>query len=956
LAFVSAEVSPSLLVAGSNVIAVEVHQSDPTSSDVSFDLELAGSSSATLTRGPYLQLGTATSIVVRWRTSVPVVGRVQFGPSPGVVAGSAQETSARTEHEVRLAGLVPDTIYYYSIGTPTTTIAGDATFHFKTSPVPGTERPLRVWVIGDSGTADANAAAVRDAYTAFTGSRPTDLWLMLGDNAYNDGLDAEYHAAVFNTYPAMLRTSVLWPAYGNHDGSASDAATNTGPYYDIFTLPKQGEAGGVASGTEAYYSFDYANIHFVCLESFETDRSTTGPMLTWLQRDVAANTQRWLVAFFHHPPYSKGSHDSDAEIELVQMRQNALPILENAGVDLVLAGHSHAYERSFLIDGHYGDSATFGAALKKDGGSGRPDASGAYQKPTYWMAPREGTVYVVNGTAGKIGGGTLNHPAMYLSQSVLGSLVLDVDGNRLDATFLDSTGVRRDYFSIVKGVAVATPYGGTPAAVPGIIQAENFDDGGPLAGYNDTTAGNSGGTYRSTDVDIQPTNDIDGGYNVGWTTAGEWLKYTVGVAATGSYQLEARVANIGAGATFHVEVDGVDRTGRIAVPDTGGWQTWQTVTTPGIALTAGSRILRVVVDSLSATGGGGNYNWFRFGNGISSPPPSTTPFGGTPAAVPGLIQAENFDLGAEGAAYHDATAGNSGGTYRSTDVDIQPTGDVDGGFNVGWTTAGEWLKYTVNVGATGSYRLETRVANVGAGATFHFEVDGVDRTGPVAVPDTGAWQTWQTISTAGISLTAGQRVIRVVFDRASAASGGVGNYNWFRLVDSTAPPPPPPAYGGTPYGGAPAIIPGTFQAENFDEGGQGVAYFDTKAGNSGASYRTTDVDIGPTSDTGGGYYVGWTKAGEWLKYTVSVTTTGTYTLETRLANIGTGATFHVEVDGVDRTGPITVPDTGAWDAWQTIATPGIPLTAGQRVIRVAFDTIGSGGAVAGFNWFQLVGR
>ena len=165
-------------------------------------------------------------------------------------------------------------------------------------------------------------------------------------------------------YPEMLRKTVLWPAYGNHDGSAADAATNTGPYYDIFTLPKQAEAGGVASGTEAYYSFDYANIHFVELESYETDRSPTGPMLTWLQRDLAANTQPWVIVFFHHPPYSKGSHNSDTEIELIEMRQNALPILENFGVDLVLSGHSHSYERSFLLDSHYGDSTPSDADLK----------------------------------------------------------------------------------------------------------------------------------------------------------------------------------------------------------------------------------------------------------------------------------------------------------------------------------------------------------------------------------------------------------------------------------------------------------------------------------------------------------------------------------------------------------------------------------------------------------------
>src|SRR2546423_1138961 len=417
-------------------------------------------------------------------------------------------------------------------------------------------------------------------------------------------------------YPGMLRKTVLWPAYGNHDGSASDSATNTGPYYDIFTLPKQGEAGGVASGTEAYYSFDYANIHFVELESFETDRSPTGPMLTWLQRDLAANTQPWVIVFFHHPPYSHGSHNSDTEIELVEMRQNALPILENFGVDLVLCGHSHAYERSFLIDGHYGDSTTFVAAMKKNGGSGRAETSElAYVKPAYSMAPHQGAVYVVAGVSAKLGTGTLDYPAMYSSQEALGSLVIDVQGNRLDAAFVDSAGATRDHFSIVKGATAplpaASPFGGTAAAVPGIVQAENFDDGGEGIAYHDTSAGNKGGLYRATDVDIQSTaTDVGGGYGIGWTRAGEWLKYTINVAATGTYTLQTRVANIGTGATFHVEVDGIDRTGPISVPDTGAWNLWQTITTTGMPLTGGGRVLRVVLDTIGTGGAVGGLNWF----------------------------------------------------------------------------------------------------------------------------------------------------------------------------------------------------------------------------------------------------------------------------------------------------------------------------------------------------------
>ncbi|MBK5298311.1 MAG: metallophosphoesterase, partial [Vicinamibacteria bacterium] len=270
------------------------------------------------------------------------------------------------------------------------------------------------------------------------------------------GTDPQFQAAVFDMYPATLRSSVLWPTLGNHDGMTADSATGTGPYYDIFTLPKAGQAGGLSSGTEAYYSFDYGNIHFVTLESFETNRSTNGAMLTWLQQDLSSTNQPWLIVFFHHPPYTKGSHNSDVDVESVEMRQNALPILEDAGVDLVLTGHSHSYERSYLIDGHYGTSGTFTAGMKVDGGNGRESGTGAYQKPA-GLASHAGAVYAVAGSSGKIGGGTLNHPAMVVSLNSLGSMVLDVDDGRLDAVFLDSSGVTRDSFTILKGSVLPAP-------------------------------------------------------------------------------------------------------------------------------------------------------------------------------------------------------------------------------------------------------------------------------------------------------------------------------------------------------------------------------------------------------------------------------------------------------------------------------------------------------------------
>ncbi len=116
------------------------------------------------------------------------------------------------------------------------------------------------------------------------------------------------------------------------------------------------------------------NLHFICLDSHETDRSPDGPMLTWLVDDLMATGADWVIAFWHHPPYTKGSHDSDVEPPLVEMRENVLPILEDFGVDLVLAGHSHSYERSFLLDSHYGSSATLKpATMILNGGDGRLD-------------------------------------------------------------------------------------------------------------------------------------------------------------------------------------------------------------------------------------------------------------------------------------------------------------------------------------------------------------------------------------------------------------------------------------------------------------------------------------------------------------------------------------------------------------------------------------------------------
>jgi hypothetical protein len=134
------------------------------------------------------------------------------------------------------------------------------------------------------------------------------------------------------------------------------------------------------------------------------------------------------------------------------MRQRFGPILEAGGVDLVLGGHSHIYERSFLLNGHYGVSSTLTPAMKLNGGDGRPAGDGAYLKPLVDVGGHKGAVYVVAGSAGQVSGTSAGfpHPAHYISLQNLGSLVLDINGNRLDATFVKSDGSKPDTFTIQK--------------------------------------------------------------------------------------------------------------------------------------------------------------------------------------------------------------------------------------------------------------------------------------------------------------------------------------------------------------------------------------------------------------------------------------------------------------------------------------------------------------------------
>lgn len=399
-------------------------------------------SSLKVDRGPYLQNMTPSSIVIKWRSQIQTRTRVHYGISEDGLFEQVGNESSSTNHEVVLENLIPDTRYYYVVYSVSARV-----FSFRTPPDEGVARPTRVWILGDSGTADKNAKSVKDAFVDFNGGAATDLMLMLGDNAYDDGADCEYQNAVFDMYPSTIAQTPVMPTIGNHDAREDGGA----PYFKIFNLPVDGESGGVPSGTESYYSFNYANIHFVSLDSEISNRSPTGAMYSWLMADLGANTQDWTVVYFHHPPYSKGSHDSDQPGgAMADMREHYTAVFEMYGVDLVFAGHSHSYERSFPILGHRGTSDTFLKSMKTDTGNGRKDGDGQYIKP--YNSVDHGVIYTVAGSAGKTRSGALNHPVHYLSMSKLGSVVLDFDGDELNVTFVSTDPEVTDYYSIVKTI------------------------------------------------------------------------------------------------------------------------------------------------------------------------------------------------------------------------------------------------------------------------------------------------------------------------------------------------------------------------------------------------------------------------------------------------------------------------------------------------------------------------
>lgn len=427
-----------------------------------------------LIRGPYLQSATSTSMIIRWRTNVPCQSVVKYGMQKDSLLQEEIKKGAATEHLVKLSGLNPMTRYYYSIedGNGSVVQKGEDNFFF-TLPVPGKEGSYRIGVFGDCGNNSSNQKEVKAQVEKYISKEGMNAWILLGDNAYGRGTDAEYQKNFFDIYKDnLLKKYPLFPAPGNHDyyGAKGAKINRNVAYFKNFSMPVRGEAGGVPSHSSAFYSFDIGNIHFISLDSYGKEKGytrlydTLGPQIRWVKKDLAAyrNKKRgWVIVYWHHPPYTMGSHNSDNEGELVQIRTNVLRIMERYGVDIILCGHSHVYERSRLMKGHYGNEMSFMASKHVLNNSSALYNGSSLSCPYIKDSANKGTVYVVTGSAGALGGRqkTFPHNAMFYSNDRIGGAsMIEVNENRLDFKWISADGEIRDYFVMMKDVNKKNTY------------------------------------------------------------------------------------------------------------------------------------------------------------------------------------------------------------------------------------------------------------------------------------------------------------------------------------------------------------------------------------------------------------------------------------------------------------------------------------------------------------------
>ena len=311
--------------------------------------------SVTLVRGPYLQQPTERSMVVVWATREAGPAEVRYGASAGTARTAVPATSrlvaatqtglgfAYYQHVAPVTGLAAATTYAYQPFVSGAAVTTEASF--TTAPRTGSGA-ISFIAFGDSGTGSAEQRQLG----ALMSKDTFDFAMHVGDIVYGnaggtgDATYATYQSYLFDIY-SWLPWKAFVPVEGNHDSRPSNGDGRA--YLDLFELPRNGATPSFPEHAERYYSFDYGPVHFVGLDTEFTflDPARQAEQLRWLAADLTSTTQPWRVVFLHRAPYSSGGeHGSSPDV-----RAAFGPVFERYGVDLVLAGHEHNYERTVPI-------------------------------------------------------------------------------------------------------------------------------------------------------------------------------------------------------------------------------------------------------------------------------------------------------------------------------------------------------------------------------------------------------------------------------------------------------------------------------------------------------------------------------------------------------------------------------------------------------------------------------
>ncbi|WP_062545236.1 carbohydrate-binding protein [Rufibacter tibetensis] len=563
-------------------------------------------------------------------------------------------------------------------------------------------------------------------------------------------------------------------------------------------------------------------------------------------------------------------------------------------------------------------------------------------------------------------------------------------------------------------------------------------------------------------VQVENTSDVGGGQNVGYIDTNDWMNYSVSVSSAGTYNVSFRVATGNTGGRFEVRSASGAVLATVDVPQTGGWQAWQTVSAP-VALAAGTQTLQLYV-----RGGGWNINWLEIGGTFTTAPTANvTPIITFPALANKMVGDADFTLNATST---NTTApitftssnpsivsvSNSTGIWKATVVGAgtanitalqaassgynaaenvtrsitvtqtststaksfpgliqaeaydgmfgmqkETTGDTGGGQNLGYVDDNDWVDYRVNAASAGTYTLNLRVASTSTTGIIEVRNSAAAVLGSVSVPNTGGWQTYTTLKTT-VTLPAGEQTLRIY------ARKGAWNFNWFEGVSSSSSETQSQAVitfpaliertVGNPSFELTATSTNTSTPISFTSANPGVVSVSNASGKwmativaagtatitasqpAGSGYlaannvsqqqvvnpasTTTSAKAFPgliqaeaydamfgvqketTGDAGGGQNVGYTDANDWMNYSVSVASAGTYTINLRVASPNNTGAIEVRNSAGTTLASVAVPNTGGWQTWQTVSVP-VALTSGTQILQLY---VKSGGW--NINWFE----